>query len=244
MSDEQSKFPRRPATIFNDFKFDMPKTTKPVEGAKFPATWTWEIGTTGKIMFKVNDGIFGRDDRNAKNKEIELSVFNRNQLLFVLEQAATDKEFKSTQVIVRDRIWNNQMNRMNDTPSVIATFTVARNKNGEIKVNYVRGSYEVTFNMTSSLMQMKSKNSESGEVEENAGLASRAYTFTFVQFSRKFLDNEEWNRYSREPKKGNGNGGGNRNGGGNNNWNNNNGGGNSSSNQPSQKDFEDEDFDF
>ena len=239
---EQTKFPRRPATIFNDFKFDMPRSTKPVDGAKFPATWTWEIGLSGKIFFKVNDGIYGEQDRNAKNKEVELDLFDRNQLLFVLEEAVRNQEFASTQVIVRDKLYNNQLGRYNEQPSVIATFTVARNKNGEIKVNFVRGSYELTFNMTSELLQMKTKDAE-GNMGENLGLASRAYTYSFLKFSAKFLDIEEWSRYTRPEKKG-GNGGNSGNGGGGNNFRQGNGnGGNGGQQSAPPQDF-DEDFDF
>lgn len=249
MSD-QPKFPRRPATIFNDFKYDMPRSTKPVEGAKFPATWNWEIGLSGKIMFKCNDGIYGKEDRNAKNKEVEMNLFDRNQLLFVLNSAVNDPEFSSTQVLIRDKLYNNQTGRFNDTPSVLATFTVVRTKNGEIKVNYARGSYEVTFNMNSEKLIMKTKDIN-GAVEENVGLASRAYTDSFVRFSRQFLNFEEWTRYSREDKKNGGGNGGNGgsqrnfNGGGNGGGNYQGGnGGNGGGQSQAPKDFDDADFDF
>ena len=228
---EPSKFPRRPATLFNDFKFAMPRSTKPVEGAKYPATWTWEIGLTGKIMFKVNDGIYGTEDRNAKNKEVELNAFDRNSLLFVLQEAVSDKDFASTQVFIRAKLYNNQTGRFNDTPSVMATFTIIRTKAGEIKVNYARGNYELTFNMADENLLMKTKDINGGVVE-NPGLASRAYTSSFIKFSSKFLDQEEWNRYSREDKKGKTGGGS--------------GGGKQGASQQSStpSDFVDEDFDF
>lgn len=224
---EQSKFPRRPSTIFNDFKYPMPRSTKPVEGAKFPAIWMWEIGLNGKIFFKVRDGLEGSDDRNAKNKEVELTFSQRNSLLFTLQEAVSNPEFQSAQVQVKKRLYNPQTKRFNDDPSILATFTVIRTKSGEIKVHFARGSYELVFNMNDELLSMRTKNME-GSMEDNVGLASRAYTSSFIKFSEKFLDIEEWNRYSRETKndtKSNSNN-------------------NTQNNSQSSTDFDDEDFDF
>lgn len=247
--DQKSQFPRRPETIFNDYKYDMPKSTKPVDGAKYPATWNWEIGLNGKIHIKINDGIYGQQDQNAKNKEVELNFLQRNQLLYVLEQAASDKDFESSQVLIQKKLFNRQTNRMNDTPSLQATFTIIRTKSGEIRVNFARGTYELMFIMNDDNLIIRSKGVD-GTVNENPGLASRAYVMAFCSFSRRFLDNEEWTRYARAPKGGvagaggqGGQGGGNRfSGGGNSN---NSGGGNGGGGNQAPKDFDDEiDMDF
>lgn len=194
------QFAQRPKSIFNDFKYDMPKSTAPVQGAKFPATWTWELGTTGKIFFKVNDGIWGKDDPNAKNKEVELECFHRDALLEVIERAARDENFKGKQVTIKKQLFNPQTNRPNETPSVIATFTVAKDSKGVIKVNYARGSYEVMFNLITDKLEIKGKD-ESGQVVVDYGLSSGVYAISFVNFSRKFLGEYEWTNYKRpEPK--------------------------------------------
>lgn len=235
---QQQQFPRRPQTIFNDFKYDMPKSTKPVEGAKFPATWMWEIGNNGKIYFKVNDGIYGQNDQNAKNKEVELTFIQRNQLFFILEEAVRDKDFTSSQVIISKQQWNRAANRMNDEPSVQATFTIVRTKEGEIRINFARGTYELMFVMNDNKLIVRSKDVDG--VKENVGLASRAYVSAFVRFSQKFLDAEEWNRYTRETKESKSGGAG---GGNNNRYQNNNSTGGGSNNAP--KDFDDDiDMDF
>lgn len=238
----QQQFARRPATIFNDYKYDMPKSTKPVDGARFPATWTWEIGNNGKIYFKVNDGIFGQQDANAKNKEVELSWQQRNQLLLVLKEAIDNPNFETSQVIVSKKLWNKAQNKPNDTPSVMATFTIIRTKTGEIRVNFARGTYELMFVMNDEKLSIKTKGAD-GQVVDNVGLASRTYTMSFINFSSKFLDQEEWSRYSREEKNKGGNGGNNNNGGGGNKYGNNNGGGNGGGGNQT-KDFDDEDFDM
>lgn len=208
---EPQVFARRPATIFNDFKYPLPATLKPVDGARFPATWNWEIAAKGnKIFMKVNDGVYGKDDPNAKLKEVELNFYERNSLLYVLEEAINNPDFTSSQIDIKRKLWNRAANKPNDVPTIQATFTVIRGKTGEIRVHYKRSTYEVTFAMTSEFLACRTRN-ENGEWVDNPGLASRAYTRAFVEFSKKFLDPEEWNRYEREQKGGNkpaGNGGG------------------------------------
>lgn len=234
---QQPQFPRRPATIFNDFKYDMPKSTKPVDGARFPATWTWEIGVNGKIHFKVNDGIYGQQDANAKNKEVELSWLQRGQLLFVLQEAVNNKDFETSQVVISKKLYNNSTKRFNDTPTVMATFTIIRTKTGEIRVNFARGTYELMFVFNDDKLIIRTKTAD-GTIE-NVGLASRAYTNSFIAFSTKFLDHEEWARYTREDKKAGGAGG---QGGGQGGGNNTQGGGGGG--QSSGRDFDDEDMDM
>lgn len=234
---EQSQFPRRPATLFNDFKFDMPKSLKPVDGAKFPATWTWEISLSGTPSFKVNDGIYGKDDKNARNKEVPLSAIKRNELLYVLKESINNPLFTSAQVVILDTLWNNSTGKFNTELSTLATFTIKKTADGEILVHFVRGTYEVTFSFTDPKLQIKTKDAN-GNIAIDKGLASRAYVDSFVLFSSKFLDNEEWARYTREAKGGKGgNGGGGQGNGGNNHQGG--GGGNQSSNT---QDFEDFDF--
>lgn len=229
-------FARRPQTMFNDFRYPMPKSDKPVEGAKYPATWTWELGLSGQVFFKVNDGVWGKDDRNAKSKEAELSWADRNALLNLMEEAINNVNFDKAQYVVR-KVTFGAGGKMNDHPSTLATFTIKRDSNGRLLVGYSKGTYKVMFPFTSpydSIILV----STGGEPKEDSGLMSRVYAKAFIDFSRKFLDTYEWDNFKPREKKGDNNngGGGNNfnrgNGGGNNNsgWggNNNNGGGNNS----------------
>lgn len=219
------QFLRRPETILNDFKYPMPTAIKPRDGQKYPSTWVWDIAAKGnKVFFKINDGVYGKDDPNKKLKEVELKAHHRNALLNVIDEAITNPNFGSSQYDVKDKLYNRQTGRFNDTLSVLATFTVIRGKRGEIRVHYKRSTYEETFALSTEYIAIRTRNEE-GVFVPDPGLSSRAYARYFVDFSRKFLDIEEWNRYSRKPKDDSGDSGDNQYSGGGNRGNSNGGGG-------------------
>jgi hypothetical protein len=260
MSFPQDQIQRRPQTMFNDFRYPMPTSDKPVEGAKYPARWTWECGLNGNIYFKVNDGVWGQQDKNAKSKEVELSVFDRGALFGLIEEAIRNPDFTKSQYLVKKTTFG-QGGRMNDHPSILATFTIIRDAEGCIKVGYTKGTYKVMFPFTSpydSVILMAGPGG--GEPVENRGLMSRVYAKAFIDFSRVKLDDYEFTNFKPREKKGEGNNsgggrggnnwGGNSNSGGNqgggSNWNGN-GGGNSGGGQQTRQtstpDFDD-DIDF
>lgn len=251
------EFARRPQTPFNDYRYPMPTSDKPVEGAKYPARWTWELGLSGQIFFKVNDGVWGKDDRNAKSKEVELSNFDRNAILNLMENAINDVNFTRAQYVVKKVGFSN--GKLNDFPSVLATFTVKRDADGKIYVGYSKGTYKVMFPFTSPYESTILVAQNGGEPVEAAGLMSRVYCKAFIDYSRKFLDQYEYENYKPKEKKENGNsgnggfqrggngggnswGGGNNNSGGGNGWGGN-GGGQQRQQQQSMPDFA-EDIDF
>lgn len=229
------EFARRPQSIFNDYRYPMPTSDKPVEGAKYPARWTWELGLSGQIFFKVNDGVWGKDDRNAKSKEVELSNFDRNAILNLMQNAIDDVNFTKAQYVVKKITFGN--GKLNDFASVMATFTIIRDQEGKILVGYTKGTYKVMFPFTSPYESTILVAQNGGEPQEAKGLMSRVYCKAFIDYSRKFLDQYEYENYKPKEKKDNGgNGGGNGGGfqrggnGGGNSWgggNNSNGGGNS-----------------
>lgn len=191
--------PRRPATLFNDFKYPMPQTAKPVEGAQWPAQWNWELSVDGsKIFFKIRDGIFGKDDPNAKLKEVELNIFERNALMFYLEEAISNPNFSSAQYPVRQKRYNQSNGGYDREPSTIATFTIIRRKAGDIRVHYRRSTYELTFLMSSDLIKATVRN-DKGEYVDDPGLASRAYTRAFIK-ATEALNEREINNYRRKDK--------------------------------------------
>lgn len=222
-------FVRRPQTMFNDYRYPMPSSDAPVEGAKYPARWTWEFGLGGQIFFKVNDGVWGKDDKNAKSKEVELSNMDRNALLNLMENAINDPNFSKAQYHVK-KITFGSGGRLNDHPSTLATFTVIRGQDGKIMVGYTKGTYKVMFPFTSPYESVIMV-SNGGEAREDHGLMSRVFCKAFIDYSRKFLDQYEWEQYKPKEKKDNNGGGNNNRGGGS--WgggNNNNGGGNGGGN--------------
>lgn len=255
---QQGQFQRRQSIIFNDFRYPMPETRDPVDGAKYPARWNFELGLDGKIYSKVNDGIYGQQDKNSKSKEVELNWADRNALFNLIENAYDDPNFTKAQYHVKKKTFGSG-GRMNDQPSTLATFTVMRSPEGKIMVGYSKGTYKVMFEFTSpndSVIMI----SVDGQPQEAVGLMSRMYAKAFVNFARRTLDKLEIANYKpREPKeKSGGNGGGNgnwgnqrsggNNGGGNGNWGGNgggnNGGGNGGGNRqrPADDDFGDVDF--
>lgn len=251
---QQGNFARRPKTIFNDYRYPMPQSRDPVEGAKYPARWTWEVTLSGKPAFKVNDGVYGAQDRNAKSKEVELDWGDRNSLLNLMQNAIDDVNFTKAQYHVKKKTFGSG-GRMNDQPSTLATFTVIRGQDGKISVGYTKGTYKVMFEFTcpnDSCIMVQ----QDGQAVSAEGLMSRMYCKAFIDFSRKFLDQVELDGYKpKEPKDG-GNGGGNNNwgnrnggngggnGGGGNNWGGNggNGGGGNTRRQQDDNDFDDVDF--
>lgn len=237
MSFPQENAPRRPQTMFNDFRYPMPKSDKPVEGAKHPARWTWECGLNSVIYFKINDGIWGRDDKNAKSKEVEMSAMDRGALFGLMEEAINNPNFTKSQYAVR-KVQFGGGGQLNTHPSTLATFTIIRDADGRILVGYTKGTYKVMFPFTSPFDSMILISTDGAEPREDRGLMSRVYCKAFIDFSKKFLDQYEWENYKPRPPKGenagNNNSGGNRgNWNGNNNSGGSNGGGNGWNNKPS-----------
>lgn len=214
---QQQKFTPRPTTILSDFRYDAPRTEQPVEGAKYPATWMWATSASGAIHFKVNDGVYGKDDPNQKYKEVEMGHHDRGVLFNLMEEACRNPDFTKAQYKVRKRTFG-AGGRMNDQPSTLAAFAVIR-KDGKIYVTYSRSVYKVTFAFTSPFESELTLLDANGQPSpDSAGILSRMYCKSFVDYSRKFLDEYEWNNYKPRERKDN-------NGGGYNNNNNNYGGG-------------------
>ncbi|WNV45872.1 hypothetical protein [Aeromonas phage AerS_266] len=228
------EFQRRPGSMLNDYRYPMPMSEQPVEGAKYPARWTYELGLDGKIYFKVNDGVYGKDDRNAKLKEVALSAMDRNSLFNLMREACDNKDFTKAQYHVKQVTFGNG-GRLNDHPSTLGIFTVVRNPEGKISVGYSKGTYKVMFHFNSPFESIILVQKD-GEPQEDKGLMSRVYCKAFIEFSAKILDKYEIENYKpREKKDANNNGGGN---------NNNNGGNRSGGSQPpaNSSDFDDVDF--
>lgn len=239
------QFKRRAPSILSDYRYPMPQSREPIEGAKYPARWTWEQGLDGKIYFKVNDGIFGKDDRNAKLKEVEMSAMDRGALFELMKNACDDANFTKTQYHVK-KITFGAGGRLNEHASTLGIFTVMRSQDGRISVGYTKGSYKVMFEFKSPFESVIMVTKD-GEALADTGLMSRVFCKAFVNFCGPFLDKLEIEGYKpREPKVqnngGNSNGGWNNNRGNGNNWNGNGGGNNSSQRKPDPTSFDDDEM--
>lgn len=229
MSDYQkTPFKRRPSIIFNDYRQPLPETIAPINGGKYPATANWEIsGDRDKVYFKVNDGIFGAQDQNAKLKSVEMGWCERNALFALLDRAASDKEFTASQMAVYDKSFSG-----GDRLPLRATFTVLRGNSGEIRLHYRRSTYEAVFVMTNKRLVI-SKKGENGAWAPSPGLSSALYALSYIEALRDFLNkNEIENHKPKERKDSDGgnnyngsNGYGNNNSYGNNGYNGSNGSG-------------------
>ena len=249
MSQQPQAFQRRPSLISNDYRYPAPMSREPVDGAKYPARWTWEQGLDGKIYFKVNDGVFGKDDRNAKLKEVEMSAMDRGALLELMRNACDDPNFTKTQYHVK-KVTFGAGGRLNEHPSTLGIFTVMRSQDGRISVGYTKGSYKVMFDFKSPFesMMMVAKD---GEPREDAGLMSRVFCKAFINFHLPYLNELEIKEYRPRTKNEVSSAGS-----GQNNWNNdrarnnnNSGWGGNSGNSNSQRkpdpsSFEDDEIDF
>lgn len=241
---QQQVFQRRAPSILSDYRYPSPMSREPVDGAKYPARWTWEQGLDGKIYFKVNDGVFGKDDRNAKMKEVEMSVYDRGALFELMKDACDNANFTKTQYHVK-KVTFGAGGRLNEHASTLGIFTVMRSQEGRISVGYTKGTYKVMFDFKSPFESMIMV-AKDGEPREDAGLMSRVFCKSFINFCGPYLDKLEVEGYKpRIKNESNNNSGGNSgwNGNGGNNWNGNGGGNNSSQRKPDPTSFDD-DLDF
>lgn len=237
------QFKRRAPSILSDYRYPSPMSREPVDGAKYPARWTWEQGLDGKIYFKVNDGVFGKDDRNAKMKEVEMSVYDRGALFELMKDACDNANFTKTQYHVK-KVTFGAGGRLNEHASTLGIFTVMRSQEGRISVGYTKGTYKVMFDFKSPFESMIMV-AKDGEPREDAGLMSRVFCKSFINFCGPYLDKLEVEGYKpRIKNEGNNNSGGNSgwNGNGGNNWNGNGGGNNSSQRKPDPTSFDDLEF--
>lgn len=238
---QQQVFQRRTPILLSDYRYPSPMSREPVDGAKYPARWTWEQGLDGKIYFKVNDGVFGKDDRNAKMKEVEMSVYDRGALFELMKDACDNANFTKTQYHVK-KVTFGAGGRLNEHASTLGIFTVMRSQEGRISVGYTKGTYKVMFDFKSPFESMIMV-AKDGEPREDAGLMSRVFCKSFINFCGPYLDKLEVEGYKpRIKNESNNNSGGNSgwNGNGGNNWNGNGGGSNSSQRKPDPTSFDDD----
>lgn len=242
---QQQNFQPRKKTILSDYRMPLPASVSPLEGARNPAQFQWELKNNGKIVFRVNDGVY-KPGVKTTHKEVELDYSERGVLFEALREAVKNKDFVNKQVAVRkkDFVFTGGRGQMSDQPILKATFTIRRDERGVIYWGYSKGDYkvEVIFNGPNDCVIYYKD--EQGQRREDHGALSRYYAMTYVRFHEPILnrmEEEHWTPPKPKEGTGNGNGGGNNYGGGNGGNNNYGGGGN---NQAPSTDFDDDDLDF
>lgn len=239
---QRPAFTPRKKMLLNDYRQPHPTSTEPVAGAKYPAQLMWEQANNGKLLLKVNDGVY-KEGAKTNHKEVEMDYMHRGVLFEALLEATQDPNFKTKQIPVQWKqfVFAGGSGRMSDQPVLQCFFTITRDKDGCIILGYSKGDYKVQFKFKGPKDTTLYIKNDAGERVEDHGTMSRWSARTWVNFHRPILD--EMDKDSWEPAKPKEGAGGNSAGGNNRG---NGGGGNSSS---SGNDFDssnsfDEDVDF
>jgi hypothetical protein len=203
-------FTPRKKTLLTDYRQPHPQSIEPVDGAKYPAQLMWDQANNGKIMLKVNDGIYKEGAKN-NHKEIEMDYQHRGILFEALLEATTNENFGVKQFAVQWKqfVFAGGSGRMSDQPVLQANLTITRAANGVITLGYSKGDYKVQFKFhgpKDSKIYMKN---EAGERVVDEGVMSRWHVRAWVHFHRPLLDrmdNDGWE--PPKPKDGQGGSGG------------------------------------
>lgn len=195
---------QRKKTLLDDWRQPHPSTLQPMPGGKYPATGVWQQKNNGAIVFKINDGVFNRDQK-SNHKEVELSYSDRGCLFEAILQATTDANFGTKQIVVQKKqfIKSGGQSKISDNPIVQAMFTIIRDPNGVISFVYSKGDYkpQIVFRgPNDTVLYMKN---EAGEKVEDRGTMSRWAARTWVQFHQERLNTMECAAWEpRVPKEG------------------------------------------
>ena len=200
MSNQRPAGTPRKKNLLNDYRQAHPVTEAPLEGGKYPAQLMWEQANNGKIMLKVNDGVF--KEGGGKHKEVELDIYDRGVFFETLLEATKQPDFGTRQVNVARKQFvfaggggGGGGGRMSDNPITQVLLTITRQPDGKIVVGYSKGDFKAQFifkgpRHTTLLM----KGPDGARVEDH-GTMSRMAVRNWVNFHRPMLDrmeNESW----------------------------------------------------
>lgn len=221
---------QRKKTLLDDWRQPHPATLQPMQGGKYPAQGVFQQKNNGAIVFKINDGVFNRDQK-TNHKEVELGYSDRGILFESVIEATNNVNFGTKQMVVQKKqfIKSGGQSKISDNPIVQAMFTIIRDANGVVTLVYTKGDYKAPLvfrGPNDTVLYMKN---EAGEKVEDKGTISRWAARAWARFHCDVLNDMEraaWEpRAPRENQGGTG-GGNNYNGGGNNNSGGGGGGGN------------------
>ena len=208
--DQQPPKKTRKKTLLTDYRQPHPVSTEPVQGAKYPAQLMWDQANNGKIMLKVNDGIW-KEGAKTTHKEIEMDYAHRGVVFEALLEATQDPNWGSKQIPVqwKQYVFAGGSGRMSDTPVLQVFLTVVRDKAGCIILGWSKGDYKVQFKFKGPKDTTVYIKNDAGERVEDHGIMSRWAVKAWVNFHRPILDrmeNDSWE--PPKPKDGTGGTGG------------------------------------
>lgn len=219
---QRPAFTPRKKTLLTDYRQPHPTSIEPVAGAKYPAQLMWDQANNGKIMLKVNDGVY-KEGAKTNHKEVEMDYAHRGVLFESLLEASQDPNFQTKQIPVQWKqfVFAGGSGRMSDAPVLQAFLTVTRTKDGLIILGYSKGDYKVQFKFKGPRETTVFVKNDAGERVEDHGIMSRWAVRAWIHFHRPILDRMEMDGWEPpKPKEGTGgtsNGNQNRTGGGGNN---------------------------
>lgn len=225
MSNGAVNTPRK-KTLLDDYRQPHPATKDPLPGGKYPAQGMWQQKNNGTIVFKINDGVFEKGQKNNP-KEVDMNYVDRGALFEAILEATNDANFGVKQIPIAKRqyIFAGGQSKLSDNPIVQATFTVMRTKEGVITVGYSKGDYKAQLIFKGANFTTVYYKNDAGEKVEDIGMMSRWAARTWVRFHADLLDEMERNGWEPpKPRDGGNGGGGNNYGGGNGGGRNNNAG--------------------
>jgi hypothetical protein len=218
---QRPAFTPRKKILLNDYRQPHPTSIEPVAGAKYPAQLMWEQANNGKLMLKVNDGVY-KEGAKTNHKEVEMDYMHRGVLFDALIEATTNPDFKTRQIAVQWKqfVFAGGSGRMSDQPVLQVFLTITRDKDGCITLGYSKGDYKVQFKFKGPKDTVVYMKNDAGERYIDEGVMSRWAVRAWVNFHRPILDNMDTTSWEpAKPKDGapaaGGNRGGNGGGGGN-----------------------------
>ncbi len=194
----------RRKTIFDDWKQPQASTIGPVQGGKYPATWLIQQKSNGKIVMKINDGVY---DPNSKTnfKEVEMNWSDRNALMEGILEACNTEGFETRQLVVRkkDFVKSGGQSKISDNPIIKGIFTIDRGKDGVISVTYRKGEYDAKIVFRGAFdTVLYMKNAEGVKVEDH-GTLSRWTARAWVKWHQDPVNQMEREMYEPPaPKEG------------------------------------------
>lgn len=203
MSNDQPQFTPRKKLFLNDWRQPHPTSEAPLEGAKFPAQFLWELTNAGKVVFKINDGIW-KEGAKTTHKEVEMGAYQRGILFNSLLEAANNPEFTIKQYIIKKPgfVRTGGQSRMSDQPITHGTFTIKRDDRGVITLGYSKGDYKTTTSFRGPNNDVIMMRNEAGELVEDIGFMSRMYLRSWVDFHKRVLDRMELDGWTPPVPKG------------------------------------------
>lgn len=193
----------RNKTIFDDWRQPLATTTEPVGGAKYNAQCVFQQKSNGKIVMKINDGVYDPNAKGPNHREVELNWADRNNLFEGLLEASNNANFKKAQYQVRkkDFIKSGGQSKISDNPITKAQITIERDEKGVVSFTYRKGEYSATIvfrGPNDSIMLMKSP---TGETYEERGLMSQWAARSWVKWHQESLNQMEKDRWEPQAPK-------------------------------------------